>query len=306
MDPQQALYNRTMQQTLDQTRAINAMSGVGTSPYGAGVAGQTMANANLNWQNAQLQRQMQGLIGASQGASTQSQLGGQIGNLAGLALNQQITPIQAQAGLLANAMGLQQQGATTAAGLYGQGMGLIGSGAQQAANLYSQALGLGGAGSQLAAQAGALPYSTATQQAQNAINALMQQTQLGQSGFQIPQTVLSDLQSYLGLGQSAASIGGTLGNLASQQMASNMMGLGMMGSMASPLLFGSQGLSGALGLGSGGLLGGLGGGATAADLAWAGPASWSSAGALGAADVAAPVAASTGASFAPLAMLGLK
>jgi hypothetical protein len=57
MDPRGALYNRTLQQITDQQNAQNAMSGVGTSPYGAGVTGQAQRNFNIDWQNAQLQRQ---------------------------------------------------------------------------------------------------------------------------------------------------------------------------------------------------------------------------------------------------------
>jgi hypothetical protein len=64
-DPQQALYSRTAQQTTDQTRAGLEARGIDNTPYGAGVEGQTMANFNIDWQNAQLQRQLQ----AGQGAS---------------------------------------------------------------------------------------------------------------------------------------------------------------------------------------------------------------------------------------------
>ena len=59
-DPQNALYNRTQQQVTDQTQAALASAGLGSSPYGAGVAGQTASNFNIDWQNAQLQRQAQG------------------------------------------------------------------------------------------------------------------------------------------------------------------------------------------------------------------------------------------------------
>jgi hypothetical protein len=74
-DPQQALYNRTQQQLLDQQNAINAMSGVASSPYGAGMTGQTMSNFNIDWQNQQLQRQLQGLQGAGQGYAGAAGLG---------------------------------------------------------------------------------------------------------------------------------------------------------------------------------------------------------------------------------------
>lgn len=60
-DPQLALYNKTAQQTQDQANAINAMYGLSSSPYGAGVANQAMTNFNIDWQNQQLQRQAQGI-----------------------------------------------------------------------------------------------------------------------------------------------------------------------------------------------------------------------------------------------------
>jgi hypothetical protein len=72
MDPQSALYNRTLQQLQDQVNAQNAMSGTATSPYGAGVADQAYSNFNIDWQNAQLQRQIAGL-GAAGGAYGQGQ-----------------------------------------------------------------------------------------------------------------------------------------------------------------------------------------------------------------------------------------
>lgn len=56
-DPQHALYNQQQQQNLEQTRAIEAASGVSSTPYGAGVAAQSNTNFNLGWQNQQLQRQ---------------------------------------------------------------------------------------------------------------------------------------------------------------------------------------------------------------------------------------------------------
>ena|SRR5487761_1943556 len=60
LDPQSALYNRTQQQLTDQTRAGLAARGLDMTPYGAGVEGQTMGNFNIDWQNQQLQRAIQG------------------------------------------------------------------------------------------------------------------------------------------------------------------------------------------------------------------------------------------------------
>jgi hypothetical protein len=70
-DPQGALYARTLQQVQDQTRAGNEAAGVGTTPYGAGIEAQGVNNFNIDWQNQQLQRQLQ----ASQGAGGLLQAG---------------------------------------------------------------------------------------------------------------------------------------------------------------------------------------------------------------------------------------
>ena len=56
-DPQQALYARTLQQVQDAQRAGAAASGVGTSPYGAGLENQALSNFNIDWQNQQLGRE---------------------------------------------------------------------------------------------------------------------------------------------------------------------------------------------------------------------------------------------------------
>lgn len=62
-DPQQALYNKLQQQNTDQSAVMASMYGVGSSPYGAGLADQSNTNFNINWQNQQLQR----ALDASQG-----------------------------------------------------------------------------------------------------------------------------------------------------------------------------------------------------------------------------------------------
>ena len=65
LDPQSALYNRTLAQLQDQINVANTQSGVGTSPYGASVAANALGNFNINWQNNQLQRAIQGGQAAS-------------------------------------------------------------------------------------------------------------------------------------------------------------------------------------------------------------------------------------------------
>jgi hypothetical protein len=82
MDPQNALYDRTLQQVQDQQRVAQAARGVTKSPYGAGLENQALSNFNIDWQNNQLQRQATGLeaankaiTGAAANTSTASNLG---------------------------------------------------------------------------------------------------------------------------------------------------------------------------------------------------------------------------------------
>ncbi len=64
-DPQNALYDRTLQQVQDQARAANSAAGLGMSGVGAGAEDQAVNNFNIDWQNNQLGRQIQGAQGAS-------------------------------------------------------------------------------------------------------------------------------------------------------------------------------------------------------------------------------------------------
>lgn len=72
-DPQGALYQRTLQQVQDASRANSSAAGVGSTPYGAGVNNMATNNFNIDWQNQQLGRALQGaqgganLLGASIG-----------------------------------------------------------------------------------------------------------------------------------------------------------------------------------------------------------------------------------------------
>lgn len=68
-DPQNALYNRTLQQVQDQSNVNNAMAGVATSPYGAGLTNQATGNFNIDWQNNLLNR-MSTAAGAAGGLTS--------------------------------------------------------------------------------------------------------------------------------------------------------------------------------------------------------------------------------------------
>lgn len=79
MDPQKALYDRTLQQIQDQSRASSSAHGVGMGGYGAGVENKAVGDFNIDWQNQQLARMLSGLQGygqASAGADRTSALGG--------------------------------------------------------------------------------------------------------------------------------------------------------------------------------------------------------------------------------------
>ncbi|MCO1349262.1 hypothetical protein L0Z31_17505 (plasmid) [Burkholderia vietnamiensis] len=79
LDPQNALYDRTRQQLQDQTGVTNSMYGLGSSAAGAGVANQALSNFNIDWQNNQLGRAVQGL-GAYAGAGNTALNYGQLAN----------------------------------------------------------------------------------------------------------------------------------------------------------------------------------------------------------------------------------
>ena len=65
-DPQNALYNRTLGQTQEQTLANLSNAGLATTPYGQSVLGNTLGNFNIDWQNAQQQRQLAGINALTQ------------------------------------------------------------------------------------------------------------------------------------------------------------------------------------------------------------------------------------------------
>lgn len=85
-DPQQALYGRTQQQLSDQINAGQAARGLGTSAVGGQEYNQGMSNFNIDWQNAQLARQAQGVQAAGQA----NQAGINQGNLMGQNLSAQM------------------------------------------------------------------------------------------------------------------------------------------------------------------------------------------------------------------------
>ena len=84
----------------------------------------------------------------------------------------------------------------------------------------------------------ALPYTTGTTIGGNAIDALSRLTQLGNNQYLLPQQIIGNLKSYLGLGQQASDISGQLGQRGFDQTASGIGGA----LSGANLLFGSSGL----------------------------------------------------------------
>lgn len=116
LDPQSALYNRTLGQVTQQTRAGNEARGIDMTPYGGSVEANALGNFNIDWQNNQLLRAISAggaagnlYAGANNTAQLAAGLQGGAGNLYG----------QASA-MPYNAYGNIGQGQFGALGAYGQ------------------------------------------------------------------------------------------------------------------------------------------------------------------------------------------
>jgi hypothetical protein len=204
MDPQSALYNRTVQQLQDQYGATNSMYGLGSSAAGAGVANQGLNNFNIDWQNAQLQRQLQGLQGYAgaygQGAGSYQGLAGtanqalnqgfgtalNYGNLAGNQANL-IPGLQLSSGQVPYQTGQQiAQASGNLGNTFGQYLN---------SNVYSPAQSF---------QGQAIPYMNYGQGAQ-AIPYQAQAQGAGAAGSLVSQGINQGLQNFSGFGSPAQS-----------------------------------------------------------------------------------------------------
>ena len=65
-DPQQQLYNRTLNQMTEQAQAGLASSGLLNTPWGQGVLGQDISNFNIDWGAQQQAKQLAGLNALNQ------------------------------------------------------------------------------------------------------------------------------------------------------------------------------------------------------------------------------------------------
>lgn len=178
MDPQNALYQRTLQQVMDQSGAQNAAAGVGTTPYGAGLQNDALRNFNIDWQNNLLGREISGL-GAAGGAL------GQAGGLANLGQ-----------GLSASAPGQYLQGAGMP---FGAAQNILGgqTGALQGQNQYN----MGALGPQQQQIQDILGYLGWGNQANAVANNLFgQQLQQNNQNFNQWQTIGQDAGKLASLG----------------------------------------------------------------------------------------------------------
>lgn len=230
-DPQAALFGRTQQQLLDQSNAVNAMSGIAGTPYGASATSNALGNMDINWQNQQLGRQIQA-------ANATSPL---YSGATNLAYGSAQLPTQTYMGQINNvlqALKAQEEAGRLGASGIGSLLSAGGSGLGQANNL-------GTSLAQSLASIGAAPYSTGATIGGNAVsglgnlqNLLSGAVNIGNNQFALPQQVISDLMQYMGLGQNASSISGQLG-----QMGFNQTAQGIGGALSGAnTLFGRNGL----------------------------------------------------------------
>jgi hypothetical protein len=147
-DPQHQLYAYMQAQNENQTNADLASRGLNMSGAGGQIAAQQNQLFNQNWQNNQLQRQMQGVRGVgalNQSAGQLGTVGANMGTQATNLMNQSSSlPYQAQLYRANQLMGLYNQ-----AGQIGQQAQVP---TQQMISDYNQYQGLGSASSQLGQQ----------------------------------------------------------------------------------------------------------------------------------------------------------
>jgi hypothetical protein len=279
-DPRAALFNRTEGRLMDQTNAINAMSGVAGTPYGASVTANALGNFDIDWQNQQLARQAQAAGAAGSAANT---AGGLYGAAPGLMASSAGLPsgvYTSNIGQILQALDQRNKAGALGAAGFSSLLGSGGQGLGQANNL-----NLSGIGAQNTY--GAAPYNTQAGIGANALTNLTNLTQLGNNQFALPQQSINDLMNYMTGGRSASALSANIGDLGFNQTAQGLGGL--LG--GANTLFGNNGM-----LRGGGGLGGLFGAGLGADpggLAAATQASIAdvAAGGLGAADVGGGAAA---------------
>ena len=291
-DPQRALYNQSRGQTLDAANVANAMSGTANTPYGASVDANALGNFDINWQN---QAQARANAGAQAAGAAGATGLSDVTTGYGTGLNLATSGLQAGQGSLLTPANNQTAAALQGTSALGNLTSGAGAGFAGANNLIT-----GGAANLLSY--GQQPYNLYQGQQGNNLSALANLTSLTGQQYALPQQTLQDLESYLGLGQSASTIANQIGATNFNEQLAGLQGIGGGIGLGNSLLGNPLG-----GVGSSlfGGLGGGGGGAAAIDAATGIPTGVGGldiAGGGGLADVA--TAAGGGSSFAPLAFLG--
>jgi len=217
-DPQSALFDRSQQQLLDQSNAVNAMSGIAGSPYAAGTTAKALGDFDINWQNQQLQRQAT----AAGAASPLFQAAPQLAYGSGQMPSQ---TYMSQIGNVLNALNAQGAAGSLGASAFPSLLSGAAGGLGQAQSLLGSSIGG-------LASSGLLPYQTGAGIANNALSGLNSQqnlltgaTGLGNNQYMLPQQMIGDLMKYMGLGQDASRIGANIGQMGFNQTAQGFGGL---------------------------------------------------------------------------------
>lgn len=125
LDPQRALYAQTAQQIQDQSRAADSARGIGMGGVSAGNENDAMRKFNIDWQNAQLGRQVQGTDAFARAGGVGAQSG--IANAAQQFAQNQTGLNNLTTGLGGLFGGTGSPGAGTMVGAAGGGQNPIGS-----------------------------------------------------------------------------------------------------------------------------------------------------------------------------------
>lgn len=105
MDPQNALYDRTLHDITEQQRAGQAARGLEMSPFAAGLEADATKNFNIDWQNTQLDRAVKGAEGGAALARSGFDMGTDASKLAASGA---LLPYSTKMGFLTDKTGAQK------------------------------------------------------------------------------------------------------------------------------------------------------------------------------------------------------
>jgi len=255
-DPQGALYDREFQKMQDQQNAINAMYGVSSSPYGAGVAGDQARNFNIDWQNNQLGRQLSALQGFGNyqsgvtgnltsllGTGAQGYTGlsnaatGQYNDLMNSGTGRANTLMNSSSAMMNQGVDNQRQG-------YATGFDIVNGANRGATDLMGAASNHAADGLNTLYTSTQLPSQTYLNNQQAQIAALQALAAGGNTALGPTSDIAALLSNYMRLGQGATALNQQASQIKSQNQAGFMQGLGS--------LVGQSGMFNSLAGGSGG------------------------------------------------------